>query len=191
MLNYRLLQQLAPLNFRDERKTETLDDYLDRVSPLVPSIPSNVLAQWIYRHWRGFESNWSFIDLASHQFECEHWPTAQIIEQIDSRHMEVIDRWGEMLRSNRYVRRSWLGDDMLYREPGPSLSSSSPPPRAPATRTVTPCPIPTACWRGTTDSATCAAWPPIALPCRRSTHSGFVDPFATLKRFSGQTLPLK
>jgi hypothetical protein len=73
-----------------------------------------VLAQWIYRHWRGFESNWSFIDLASHQFECEHWPTAQIIEQIDSRHMEVIDRWGEMLRSNRYVRRSWLGDDMLH-----------------------------------------------------------------------------
>ncbi|MGL6546463.1 hypothetical protein ACSZM6_17145 [Aeromonas caviae] len=115
MLNYRLLQQLAPLNFRDERKTETLADYLDRVSPLVPSIPSNVLAQWIYRHWRGFESNWSFIDLASHQFECEHWPTAQIIEQIDSRHMEVIDRWGEMLRSNRYVRRSWLGDDMLHR----------------------------------------------------------------------------
>jgi len=115
MLNYRLLQQLAPLNFRDERKTETLADYLDRVSPLVPSIPSNVLAQWIYRHWRGFESNWSFIDLASHQFECEHWPTAQIIEQIDSRHMEVIDRWGEMLRSNRYVRRSWLGDDMLRR----------------------------------------------------------------------------
>ena len=39
MLNYRLLQQLAPLNFRDERKTETLADYLDRVSPLVPSIP--------------------------------------------------------------------------------------------------------------------------------------------------------
>jgi hypothetical protein len=139
MLNYRLLQQLAPLNFRDERKTETLADYLDRVSPgALHSL--NVLAQWIYRHWRGFESNWSFIDLASHQFECEHWPTAQIIEQIDSRHMEVIDRWGEMLRSNRYVRRSWLGDDMLRRgtwsEPVIVLATA----REPATRTVTPAP---------------------------------------------------
>ena len=113
MLNYRLLQQLAPLNFRDERKTETLADYLDRVSPLVPSIPSNVLAQWIYRHWRGFESNWSFIDLASHRFECESWSTARIVGEIDSRHIEVIDRWGEMLRHNRYVRRSWLGEKML------------------------------------------------------------------------------
>lgn len=115
MLNYRLLQQLAPLNFRDERKTETLADYLDRVSPLVPSIPSNVLAQWIYRHWRGgpvlaLELVAGEIDKAPVGFK-----TAQIIEQIDSRHMEVIDRWGEMLRSNRYVRRSWLGDDMLRR----------------------------------------------------------------------------
>ena len=99
MLNYRLLQQLAPLNFRDERKTESLPDYLARVAPLVPFIPENVLSQWIYRHWRGFESNWSFIDLASHQFACESWPTAQIIEQIDSRHMEVIERWGEMRRT--------------------------------------------------------------------------------------------
>ena len=71
MLNYRLLQQLAPLNFRDERKTESLPDYLARVAPLVPFIPENVLSQWIYRHWRGFESNWSFIDLASHRFACE------------------------------------------------------------------------------------------------------------------------
>ncbi|WP_254924723.1 hypothetical protein [Aeromonas sp. A35_P] len=39
MLNYRLLQQLAPLNFRDESKTETLPDYLARVAPLVPFIP--------------------------------------------------------------------------------------------------------------------------------------------------------
>lgn len=113
MLNYRLLQQLAPLNFRDERKTESLADYLERVYPLVPFIPPNVLAQWIYRHWRGFESNWSFIDLASHRFERERWPTAQIVANIDSRHMEVIDRWGEMLRHNRYVRRSWLGEKML------------------------------------------------------------------------------
>ncbi|MNP40712.1 hypothetical protein D3C76_1343690 [compost metagenome] len=29
--------------------------------------------------------------------------------------MEVIERWGEMLRHNRYVRRSWLGEDMLSR----------------------------------------------------------------------------
>ena len=115
MLNYRLLQQLAPLNFRDERKTESLPDYLERVSPLVPFIPQNVLTQWIYRHWRGFESNWSFIDLARHHFECEAWDTAQIVSQIGSRHMEVIERWGEMLRSNRYVRRSWLGEDMLSR----------------------------------------------------------------------------
>ena len=56
MLNYRLLQQLAPLNFRDESKTEALPDYLARVAPLVPFIPDNVLSQWIYRHWRGFES---------------------------------------------------------------------------------------------------------------------------------------
>ena len=105
MLNYRLLQQLAPLNFRDERKTESLPAYLERVAPLVPFIPENVLSQWIYRHWRGFESNWSFIDLASHQFTCESWPTAQLVGQVDSRHMEVIERWGEMLRSNRYVRR--------------------------------------------------------------------------------------
>ena len=115
MLNYRLLQQLAPLNFRDERKTESLPDYLERVSPLVPFIPQNVLTQWIYRHWRGFESNWSFIDLARHHFECEAWDTAQVVSQIGSRHMEVIERWGEMLRSNRYVRRSWLGEDMLSR----------------------------------------------------------------------------
>ena len=113
MLNYRLLQQLAPLNFRDERKTESLPAYLERVAPLVPFIPENVLSQWIYRHWRGFESNWSFIDLASHQFTCESWPTAQLVDQVDSRHMEVIERWGEMLRSNRYVRRSWLGEKML------------------------------------------------------------------------------
>ncbi|MBP4043387.1 hypothetical protein J9885_19595 [Aeromonas sp. SrichE-2G] len=113
MLNYRLLQQLAPLNFRDERQTESLTDYLARVSPLVPFIPENVLTQWIYRHWRGFESNWSFIDLASHGFECERWSTARIVGEIDSRHMEVIDRWGEMLRHNRYVRRSWLGEKML------------------------------------------------------------------------------
>ena len=106
MLNYRLLQQLAPLNFRDERKTESLPDYLERVSPLVPFIPQNVLTQWIYRHWRGFESNWSFIDLARHHFEHEAWDTAQVVSQIGSRHMEVIERWGEMLRSNRYVRRS-------------------------------------------------------------------------------------
>ena len=43
----------------------------------------------------------------------ERWPTAQIVANIDSRHMEVIDRWGEMLRHNRYVRRSWLGEKML------------------------------------------------------------------------------
>ncbi|HFK2926150.1 TPA: hypothetical protein ACGY8I_003438 [Aeromonas hydrophila] len=113
MLNYRLLQQLAPLNFRDESKTEALPDYLARVAPLVPFIPDNVLSQWIYRHWRGFESNWSFIDLARHQFECESWPTARIIEQTGSRHMEVVERWGEMLKHNRYVRRSWLGEYML------------------------------------------------------------------------------
>lgn len=94
MLNYRLLQQLAPLNFRDERKTESLPAYLERVAPLVPFIPENVLSQWIYRHWRGFESNWSFIDLANHQFTCESWPTAQLVDQVDSRHMEVIERWG-------------------------------------------------------------------------------------------------
>ena len=92
----------------------------------------------------------------------EHWPTDQIIEQIDSRHMEVIDRWGEMLRSNRYVRRSWLGDDMLHRgtwsEPVIVLAT------APGTCYPDghPRPIPTACWRGTTGSATCAAWPPMA-----------------------------
>ncbi|MGL4251708.1 MAG: hypothetical protein ACRCR1_13960 [Aeromonas sp.] len=113
MLNYRLFQQLAPLNFRDERKTESLPDYLARVAPRVPFIPENVLSQWIYRHWRGFESNWSFIDLACHQFACESWPTARILEQINSRHMSVIERWGEMLHSNRYVRRSWLGEKML------------------------------------------------------------------------------
>ncbi|MEG0008712.1 MAG: hypothetical protein RR761_11860 [Aeromonas sp.] len=113
MLNYRLLQQLAPLNFRDESKTESLPDYLDRVAPLVPFIPQNVLSQWVYRHWRGFESNWSFIDLASHQFEREEWPTTRVLSEIDSRHMEVIERWGEMLRHNRYVRRSWLGEKML------------------------------------------------------------------------------
>lgn len=113
MLNYRLLQQLAPLNFRDESKTEPLPDYLARVGPQVPFIPANVLSQWIYRHWRGFESNWSFIDLASHSFECEHWSTARVLADIDSRHMEVIDRWGELLRHNRYVRRSWLGEKML------------------------------------------------------------------------------
>lgn len=113
MLNYRLLQQLAPLNFRDESKTESLPDYLDRVAPRVPSIPPNVLAQWIYRHWRGFESNWSFLDLANHRFEAESWSTEQVVSQIDSRHMEVIERWGEMLRHNRYVRRSWLGEKML------------------------------------------------------------------------------
>lgn len=113
MLNYRLLQQLAPLNFRDESKTESLPDYLDRVAPLVPSIPQNVLSQWMYRHWRGFESNWSFLDLASHRFEAEHWSTAQVLADINSRHMEVIERWGEMLRHNRYVRRSWLGEKML------------------------------------------------------------------------------
>lgn len=27
--------------------------------------------------------------------------------------MEVIERWGEKLRSNRYVHRSWLGEKML------------------------------------------------------------------------------
>ncbi|MGL5128838.1 MAG: hypothetical protein ACRC7D_11965 [Aeromonas popoffii] len=113
MLNYRLLQQLAPLNFRDERKTEHLPDYLDRVAPRVPFIPHNVLSQWIYRHWRGFESNWSFLDLARHRFECEQWPTSRVLTQTGSRHMEVIDRWGEMLRHNRYVRRSWLGEYML------------------------------------------------------------------------------
>ncbi|MCS3457096.1 hypothetical protein M2366_003209 [Aeromonas sp. BIGb0405] len=113
MLNYRLLQQLAPLNFRDERNTESLPDYLDRVAPLVPFIPQNVLAQWIYRHWRGFESNWSFIDLAQHRFECEAWPTAQIVTQVGSRHMEAIARWQELLNHNSYVRRSWLGDYML------------------------------------------------------------------------------
>ncbi|WP_421226161.1 hypothetical protein [Aeromonas enteropelogenes] len=113
MLNYRLLQQLAPLNFRDESKTESLSDYLARVALLVPFIPENVLSQWIYRHWRGFESNWSFIDLANYRFECERWPTERLITQVDSRHMEVIERWGEMLQNNRYVRRSWLGDYML------------------------------------------------------------------------------
>ncbi|MGL4933125.1 MAG: hypothetical protein ACRC4P_07345 [Aeromonas sp.] len=113
MLNYRLLQQLAPLNFRDERQTEPLSAYLERVAPQVPFIPENVLSQWIYRHWRGFESNWNFIDLACHQFQCESWPTAQLVDQVGSRHMEVIERWGEMLRSNRYVRRSWLGEQML------------------------------------------------------------------------------
>jgi len=143
MLNYRLLQQLAPLNFRDERKTESLPAYLERVAPLVPFIPENVLSQWIYRHWRGFESNWSFIDLASHQFTCESWPTAQLVEQVDSRHMEVIERWGEMLRSNRYVRRSWLGEKMLSEGtwPEPVIVSQLPerssptPPLLPAGRT--------------------------------------------------------
>ncbi|WP_349920179.1 hypothetical protein [Aeromonas veronii] len=134
MLNYRLLQQLAPLNFRDESKTEPLPDYLARVGPAVPFIPPNVLSQWIYRHWRGFESNWSFIDLASHDFQCEHWLTARILADIDSRHMEVIERWGELLRHNRYVRRSWLGEKMLtlgtWTEPiivlDPALVASSP-----------------------------------------------------------------
>lgn len=113
MLNYRLLQQLAPLNFRDECKTEALPDYLARVGPLAPFIPENVLAQWLYRHWRGFESNWSFIDLARHHFELQSWPRERLL-QIGSRHMEAIERWQELLSHNSYVRRSWLGDYMLH-----------------------------------------------------------------------------
>lgn len=113
MLNYRLLQQLAPLNFRDETQTETLADYLVRVGPLLPGIPPNLLAQWIYRHWRGFESNWSFIDLSRIEV-LPAWLDLDIIcRDINTRHMEVVERWSEMLRSNRYVRRSWLAEYML------------------------------------------------------------------------------
>lgn len=112
MLNYRLLQQLAPLNFRYEDRTESLPDYLSRVAPLLPHIPPNLLAQWLYRHWRGFESNWSFIDLARLRVSPLMLETEQLLAEVDTRHMEVVERWSELLRSNRYVRRSWLAEYM-------------------------------------------------------------------------------
>jgi hypothetical protein len=104
--------------------------------------------------------------------------------------MEVIDRWGEMLRSNRYVRRSWLGDDMLSRGTWSEPIIVLAPPAGTSYPDGHPCHIPIACWRGTTGSAICAAWPPMRSLAGEH-HSGFVDPFATLKRFSGQILPLK
>lgn len=113
MLNYRLLQQLAPLNFRYEDRTESLPDYLQRVSPLLPGVPPNLLAQWIYRHWRGFESNWSFLDLSRMQVHPQWLSTSQLCEQVDTRHRDVVERWSDMLRSNRYVRRSWLAEYMM------------------------------------------------------------------------------
>ena len=113
MLNYKLLRQLAPLHYRDERLKETQQEYLGRMADVVPNIPPDVLEQWLFRHWRGFESNWSWLDLSQVSFRQEVWSTERVFRQIDSLCMDLILGLSERLKSNRYVQSSWLGHFML------------------------------------------------------------------------------
>ena len=96
----RLLLHSLRLNFRDERKTETLADYLTESLPWCLHSPMCSPS--------GFTVIGAVLNPTELYRSCqppvrgEHWPTDQIIEQIDPAHGG--DRsLGEMLRSNRYA----------------------------------------------------------------------------------------
>ncbi|WP_108652368.1 hypothetical protein [Dongshaea marina] len=113
MLNYHLMRTLAPLHFRSDCSEEKCPEYLSRMRREVPDIPQNILQHWIFRHWRGFESNWGWLDLEQIHFEKLCYSTKVLIQELGTHRRDTINYWSRVHQDNSYVRDSWLAQSML------------------------------------------------------------------------------
>lgn len=70
-----------PMPLKDENDiiTESFEDYMARVEPVLPEMPEDVVSQWLYSHPQVID-DWEWIGLESLEFHLEEWATSEVPE---------------------------------------------------------------------------------------------------------------
>jgi hypothetical protein len=92
--------QLLPLVDEAGGKTESFAEYQNRVSPLLPRFPEEVLRDWLYKHGRNALYLDGCIDIHALTFRDESWSASDILEKVSTSQHETVSGW----------KRAILGD---------------------------------------------------------------------------------
>lgn len=112
------MDSLAPHRYGDHH-VEPLQSYVERIRPLLPNYPDDVLEQWLYRHWHCVRETWSWLGLHALSFVKVIWPASQIYSQVKSGNQEAIDGWSQQFRREHILRESYVGKFMLQHRTWP------------------------------------------------------------------------
>lgn len=77
---YEFLYSLAPRGNGIDR--ELFDTYFDRISPLISSIPRDVVEQWIHRHFPHGVLDFGWIGIRGLTFRRESWSANEILSNV-------------------------------------------------------------------------------------------------------------
>lgn len=97
--------------------------FQQRVAPLLPHFPAEVLEDWLYRHHDDAVRTYGGIDFRRLRFEKQMWPTERFVLQVRSNAERLVDAWARAFieggRMGRPYRQSWLGTSMLAQRTWP------------------------------------------------------------------------
>jgi hypothetical protein len=92
----------------DDFDGEPFIEYLGRVGPLLPGLPSEILEQWMFRHDRDI-SDYAWLSLRDLQCRPVTWSLEEIAANIDTTWSEeLIAKHQQLFLSNSELTNKWL-----------------------------------------------------------------------------------
>ncbi|MEC0181722.1 hypothetical protein P4H61_09430 [Paenibacillus peoriae] len=90
-------------------RVESLENYIKRVSDLGLDIPTDVIEQWIYRHYEYIDARYISLGIEKMKFEREIWDTDKVYSKINTFEFDELGGMGH----NVYKEENWLIRFML------------------------------------------------------------------------------
>lgn len=115
MTNDELLKQIAPPFGDLYVRKETFEEYKNRISPLVPNFPDNVMEQWLYRHFEFIDYDYLNLGLERMEFSKEAWESDRIYHDINPFIGDSFDSMGHHV----YATKTWLTNFMITKRTWP------------------------------------------------------------------------
>jgi len=112
-MKYReLLKTLRPYKFGTS-DVESFDEYINRVSLLLPNWPECPHRNWLYRHYDYFVDEYAWLGFDVLRFSLTSRQNDEIYQQIGTHKLGMVDSLGKQVLTNPPSLRSWLQDYIL------------------------------------------------------------------------------
>ncbi|MCP3777050.1 hypothetical protein J2W97_001230 [Paenibacillus jamilae] len=90
-------------------RAESLESYIKKVSDLGLNIPTDVIEQWIYRHYEYIDARYISLGIEKMKFEREIWDSNKVYSKINTFEFDKLGGMGH----NVYEEENWLISFML------------------------------------------------------------------------------
>lgn len=96
MLNRTFLKQLQRRDDEEALEKEAFDAYLARVQPLLPTFPSEVIRDWVYRHCEALY-DYAWLDFHRFNFRNEMWSTERVVAEVQTWNEATVKGWERLI----------------------------------------------------------------------------------------------